>query len=270
MMTAATLNIWNRFGPWEERLIAIRKRLVELSPDVIGLQEVLRSTSGDRLDQAQALTSGLDYQFAWGVASESHGFPVGNAILSRWPIVRSETFALPNGGSDERRSLVFAELDAPFARVPFFVTHLNWMLHHGHVRQEQVRFIADTIARVAPIDGFPPILVGDFNAEPDSDEIRFMRGLTGLGGKCVYFADAFGVAGDRSLGATFARRNPFAAANHEPDRRIDYVFVRGPDQNLRGEPVDARVCFDEPVGGVFPSDHFGVIARISTSAEDFS
>jgi endonuclease/exonuclease/phosphatase family metal-dependent hydrolase len=264
MMKVATLNIWNRFGPWDERLVAIRKRLAEVSPDVIGLQEVLRSTTGDRLDQAQAVSSGLGYHFAWGLASESHGFPVGNAILSRWPILKSETFVLPNGGSDEQRSLVYAELDAPFARVPFFVTHLNWMLHHGHVRQEQVRFVADTIARVAPIGGFPPVVVGDFNAEPDSDEIRFMRGLTGLGGKCVYFADCFGVAGDGTPGVTFARKNPFAAQVREPDRRIDYVFVRGPDDRYRGEPLRARVCFDEPVDGVYPSDHFGVVAEIST------
>jgi endonuclease/exonuclease/phosphatase family metal-dependent hydrolase len=264
MMKVATLNIWNRFGPWDERLIAIRQRLAELSPDVIGMQEVLRSTSGDKLDQGAAVASGLGYEIAWGLASESHGFPVGNAILSRWPILRSETFVLPSGGSDERRSLVFAELNAPFGRVPFFVTHLNWMLHHGHVRQEQVRFVADTVARVAPISGFPPIVVGDFNAEPDSDEIRFMRGLTGLGGKCVYFADCFGVAGDGSKGTTYARRNPFAATVREPDRRIDYVFVRGPDDRYRGEPLEARVCFDEPVNGVFPSDHFGVVATIST------
>jgi hypothetical protein len=35
-------------------------------------------------------------------------------------------------------------------------------------------------------------VMGDFNAEPDSDEIRFLRGLTGFGGPCVYFATASG------------------------------------------------------------------------------
>jgi endonuclease/exonuclease/phosphatase family metal-dependent hydrolase len=266
MLKVATLNIWNRFGPWEQRLPAIRKRLSELAPDVIGLQEVLRSTQGDRLDQVALVSDGLGYHAAWGVASEAHGFPVGNAIFSRWPIARSETFPLPDGGSDERRSLVFAEIDAPFGKLPFFVTHLNWKLHHGHIRCQQVRFIADIIMRTCPIaaGGFPPIVVGDFNAEPDSDEIRFMRGLTGLGGECVYFADAFGVCGDGTPGITYARKNPFAAAVHEPDRRIDYVFVRGPDDRYRGEPLSARVCFDEPVDGTLPSDHFGVVATVST------
>jgi hypothetical protein len=39
--------------------------------------------------------------------------------------------------------------------------------------------------------------------------------------------------------------------------------VRGPDDAQRGEPTEARVCFDEAHGGTFPSDHFGVIATIT-------
>jgi endonuclease/exonuclease/phosphatase family metal-dependent hydrolase len=257
---AATLNIWSRFGPWEERLAAIREGLGTLGPDVIGLQEVLRFPE---LDQAALIADGLGYEVAWGLASENHGFPMGNAVLSRWPIVRHEVFELPTGGSDESRSVTFVEIDAPFGRLPFFCTHLNWKLHHGHVRALQVRALADFVGRLAPIAGFPPVVVGDFNAEPESDEIRFMRGLTGLGGTCVYFADAFGVAGDGSPGATFSKKNPFAEPLREPERRIDYVFVRGPDDAQRGEPTEARVCFDRSHGGTFPSDHFGVIATIT-------
>lgn len=256
---AATLNIWNRFGPWEERARAIREGLRALAPDVIGMQEVLRY--GD-FDQAAIVSEGLGYEVAWGIASENHGYPVGNAILSRWPIVRSETIALPDGGSDESRSVVFAEIAAPFGKLPFFATHLNWKLHHGHVRCLQVKALAAMIAERAPIGGFPPVVVGDFNAESESDEIRFMRGLTGLGGKCVYFADSFGVAG-HGPGVTFSKRNPFAEPLREPERRIDYVFVRGPDDAQRGEPSECRVCFDEPYEGTFPSDHFGVIATIT-------
>lgn len=256
----ATLNIWNRFGPWEEREVAIRKHLAALAPDVIGLQEVLRVPE---LDQATLLAEDGGYHVAWGKASEGHGYPFGNAILSRWPILRSETMALPNGGTDETRSLVFAELDSPYGKIPFFCTHLNWKFDHGHVRQLQVRAVTDHIARLAHAEGFPPIVVGDFNAEPDSDEIRFMRGLTTLGGTSVYFADAFGIAGDGTRGATFSRENPFAEVLREPSRRIDYVFVRGPDDIQRGEPRAAKVCFDTPYAGTFPSDHFGVVATIT-------
>ncbi len=257
---AATLNIWNRFGPWEERLVGIHAQLKALAPDVIGLQEVLNYQG---FDQGKLVSEGLGYHVAWGVAAENHGFPVGNAILSKWEITRQETIPLPDGGSDEQRSVIFAELNAPFGKVPVFCTHLNWKLHHGHIRQLQVRALADAVAERAPISGFPPVVMGDFNAEPDSDEIRFMKGLTGLGGKCVYFADAFGVAGDGTPGFTFSKRNDHAAFIREPERRIDYIFVRGPDDTQRGEPMEAAVCFDHPHKGVFPTDHFGVTCVIT-------
>jgi len=127
---------------------------------------------------------------AWGITSENHGFPTGNAILSKWPIARTEVIPLPNGGSDEQRSVVFAELASPFGKIPTFCTHLNWRLHHGHIRQLQVKALTAAVARLAPEEGFPAIVMGDFNAEADSDEIRYLRGLTGLGGECVYFADS--------------------------------------------------------------------------------
>jgi endonuclease/exonuclease/phosphatase family metal-dependent hydrolase len=107
--------------------------------------------------------------------------------------------------------------------------------------------------------------VGDFNATPDSDEIRFMTGLSSLGVRSVYFVDAFGLVGHGD-GTTFSRHNPFATDLREPDRRIDYIFVRGPDQRGRGEPLDSRVCFDRAVNGVYPTDHFGVVANIRVDA----
>ena len=61
-------------------------------------------------------------------------------------------------------------------------------------------------------------------------------------------------------------KNPYAALLREPDRRIDFIWVRGGDERFRGEPLSARVAFDVPVtfsgGDVFPSDHFGVVAEL--------
>lgn len=261
----ATLNIWNRFGPWESRLVAIRRAMQALAPDLVGLQEVVRLDpgQGDSLDQAAAIADGLGYHTAY---SRAHDEPwLGNAALSRWPIVARRTFELPRVGTDERRNLLFADVDAPFGRVPFFVTHLNWRFDDGHVREAQVREIAQCIESVVDPQGFPAILVGDFNAEPESDEIRYLRGLTSLSaGRRVYFQDAFGLTGGASRGCTYVRANPWAASSTEPDRRIDYVFVRGRDERSRGLPIGARVCFDQPVDGVFPSDHFGVAATLRT------
>jgi len=216
---------------------------------------------GDLLDQGKAIAESLGYHLAFG-KSQGEGYAFGNAVLSRWPIARQEVFPLPQLDDTEPRSLLFTEVYAPFGKIPFFVTHLSWRLHEGHVRQAQVLAIAEIISEICPIQAFPPILVGDFNAEPESDEIRFLGGYASLGRKCVYFADAFRVAGDGTPGVTFSKRNAFAEPLGEPERRIDYVFVRGPDDQRRGQPLDAKVCLDQPEGGVFPSDHFGVIATI--------
>jgi endonuclease/exonuclease/phosphatase family metal-dependent hydrolase len=261
-LRVATLNIWNRFGPWKERLVAIRAGVGTLAPDLLGLQEVLRLDpgEGDGLDQAAAIADGFGYQIAY---ARWEGERWGNAILSRWPIARSHGFELPRAGTDEKRTLLFAEIKSPFGPIPFFVTHLNWKFDEGHVRETQVREVALHIESLAPPEAFPAILVGDFNAEPDADEVRFLRGLTSLGGsRRVYFQDALAAAGDGSPGFTFARRNPFASPLREPERRIDYIFVRGRDERSRGEPLETSVCFDQAVDGTFASDHFGVVATL--------
>ena len=256
-----TLNIWNRQGPWEQRLGLIRAGIQRLSPDLVGLQEVIEH---EGRSQADDIAQDLGYATAFGTAHDlGGGVRFGNAVLSRWPVASARVMPLPTGETDERRSLLLAEIDSPHGKLPFFVTHLNWKLHHGFVRELQVAAVAAHVKATAPIAGLPPVLVGDFNAEPDATEIRFLRGLHALGGTSTYFADCFGITGE-GRGITFdAARNPFAAPTHEPPRRIDYVFVRGPDSAVRGKPLGARVVLDEVVDGICATDHYGVLAEIS-------
>jgi endonuclease/exonuclease/phosphatase family metal-dependent hydrolase len=194
---------------------------------------------------------------------------MGNAVLSRFPIHETRTFRLPDQGTGEPRALLYALLDAPWGELPVFVTHLNWRFDHGYVRLLQVAFIAERVSELAPVQSgcLPPVLMGDFNAAPDSDEIRFLTGLHVLDGKSVHFADAWVYGGDGTPGSTYDPRNDYARRNREPPRRIDYVFTRGPDAELRGEPLHARLAFHEPVGGgddaLWASDHFGVYAEIA-------
>ncbi len=247
-------------GPWEERLVAIKKEIERSKPDILGLQEVLVIPELE-FDQGRAIADAFGYHVAYGRSPDGNQYSIGNAVLSRWPIARTVAFGLP--GTDEHRSLVFAEVDSPAGKIPFFSTHLNWKFEESSVRQLQVQCIARFIDANAPRDGFPPILVGDFNADVDSDEIRFLRGVGSLGGASVHYHDVYGHVGAQP-GVTFSRKNAYAALLREPDRRIDYIFVRGGDERFRGEALSARVAFDVPVGEAFPSDHFGVIAELRT------
>jgi endonuclease/exonuclease/phosphatase family metal-dependent hydrolase len=142
------------------------------------------------------------------------------------------------------------------------------------VRLEQVRFIADHVVQLAPDDRedcLPAVLMGDFNADPDSDEIRYLRGLHGVDGRSVFFTDAWSYVNGVAPGFTFDRGNAFAARAHEPPRRIDYIFVRGPDAKFRGEPLETRLAFTRSAktsqGPVWASDHFGVVTDLEVSAE---
>jgi endonuclease/exonuclease/phosphatase family metal-dependent hydrolase len=261
----ATLNIWNRGGPWAQRLPLMRDGLLALDADVIGLQEVLGFTGMP--NQADEIAAGTGwnvyYAPAWALGG---GLSVGNAILSPHRLFDTATLPLPTPPQLDTRSVAFARVDLPHGPMPVFVTHLNYQAHLGHVRCQQVRALAKHVSALAPIDGPPPVLAGDFNADPDSDEMRFLRGLTPLGETSVYFADCWltTVGGEpgAGFGYTYDRRNAYALRSREPSRRIDYVFVRGPDRNLRGEPVSARLALDQPVAGVWPSDHFAVVADI--------
>jgi endonuclease/exonuclease/phosphatase family metal-dependent hydrolase len=273
----ATLNIWNKSGPWPERLALIRAQLAELAPDLLGLQEVLRLVRDGRPvltpagDQATEIAEGLGFEIAYAAAADyGSGLHFGNALLSRHPIREARTFPLPDEGSGEHRSLLYARVETPFGELPVFVTHLNWKLHQGHVRLAQVRFIVERIFELAPVDerALPPVLMGDLNADPEADEIRYLRGSATIAGRSVYFADAWTYGADGGPGYTFDRKNRFAALAHEPPRRIDYIFVRGPDRKFRGEPLVTRLAFATPQGELWPSDHFGVVTEIAASPRE--
>jgi endonuclease/exonuclease/phosphatase family metal-dependent hydrolase len=292
-LRVATLNIWNRSGPWPERLAAIRAEVRHLAPDILGLQEVLRTVppgsdphgvwlvpeivpDGGAADQASVIAAGTHGHVAYARAADyGDGLAFGNAVLSKHPIIEHAAFELPGRETGETRALLYALVKHPAGLVPVFVTHLNWKLHHGAVRVRQVQFICDRIKELAPTDDarLPPVVMGDFNASPDSDEIRYMTGLGTIDGKSVYFADAWAYGGDDTSGFTFDRKNRFAAVAHEPPRRIDYIFVRGPDGKLRGEPLETRVVFSKWVPGaggpVWPSDHFGVVTDLSVEAKSW-
>jgi endonuclease/exonuclease/phosphatase family metal-dependent hydrolase len=262
VLKVLTVNIWNRQGPWDQRLALLRAGLARLAPDVVGLQEVL---SDGTTSLAHAIADGLGYEVRFGSAKEvGGGIHFGNAVLSRFPIASAATDPLPSADTDEVRCVLTTEVTTPHGPMPFVCTHLSWRCHHGYLREQQVKEVARVIKRRAPVRGghLPLVLVGDMNARPDSTEIRFLNGNHALDGESIYLADCFAEVGT-GPGFTFdGSRNPFAAATHELPRRIDYILARGPDALGRGIPLRCEVVLDEVADGVAASDHFGVYAEL--------
>ena len=260
-----TWNIWWRFGPFEARQPGILATLRTLDADIIALQEVW---SDEETNLAAIFAEALGYHHAFEPAMEIDGFGFGNAVLSRWPIRDSASEALSGREeTGEDRLVLYAEVDGPRGSIPVFTTHLTWRPHHGPVRQRQVAEICRFIEKTLHGDGtrqrtFPPLLCGDLNAEPMSDEIRMLRGLAAPPVKDLVFNDAWIVAGGGGPGITWDNRNPFIAPIHMPDRRIDYILSGMAMAGGAGYPVSCRIIGDQPVDGVWPSDHFGLLAEL--------
>lgn len=258
-LRVVTWNVWWRYGPWERRQPAIEATLRALDADVIALQEVWDDGS-DNL--AAGLAQALGRSHVYQGAEKRNGLGFGNAVLSRWPISRTDWRPLPGEReSNEGRCVLFAELDGPRGPVQVFSTHLNWRFDHSAIRQRQVLEIVRFVASKRP-RSYPPIVCGDFNAEPVSDEIRMMTGQAACPCEGVVFRDAWNVAGVGSEGYTWDNRNDFARAEFEPDRRIDYVFVGEAEARGAGHVVDCRLAADAPFEGLWPSDHLAVMAEL--------
>lgn len=263
-LTVMSWNLWWRFGPWAQRQPAIAATLARLAPDIVCLQEVWEERHGpSQADQLAAALGGYHVAHAAGLGFDLAPESLGNAILSRWPIRAHEARRLPApAGLDELRVVLRADVDGPRGPLEVFVTHLNWRMDQSDVRQDQVRALCAFIAETSDRRTFPPILAGDFNAEPDSDEIRLPTGLRAVPVPKLVFLDAWRTAGDGGRGFTWSNANPFATMDCEPDRRLDYVFVGYPRAQGAGQVLAARVEGTQLVDGIYPSDHYAIVAEV--------
>lgn len=257
-----TLNIWNDDGPWIERSRLIREQISTLDPDLIGFQEVLR---GEDLDLLEELLEGTDYQGDFVCATSGwprQGVELGNAIVSRWPIITRQELVLPTAEGHEGRAALIGTINSPIGEITFASTHLSWRMDQGHIRERQVAVIAEYLDYPLMEGGFPPIIVGDFNTISDSTEIRFLTGKHSFGGRSFFLRDAWAHAGDGSAGLTWTTENPYIPRWLEPERRVDYIFVGLPTQMGLGDILSCQIVCNQPVDGVWPSDHFGLLAEL--------
>jgi endonuclease/exonuclease/phosphatase family metal-dependent hydrolase len=266
-LRAVTLNLWGEQPPLEARMAGAVAELERLAPDVVALQEV-RQVPGVVENQAAVLARRFGWDHRWALATPWGGGEEGLAILSRHSITFDAAHELPGATPDERRILLHATIATPAGPVHVFTTHLNYRLAHGLIREAQVVAAEKIAAAAAEPSTLPTIWMGDFNATPDSDEMRFLRGLTTLDGRRVYWEDAWLARHRRDPeadGWTWARRNPQTGRLGwlALDRRIDYVYVTPERRDGRGAILDCELCFDRPdADGVYPSDHFGLVATI--------
>ncbi|HEU0029291.1 MAG TPA: endonuclease/exonuclease/phosphatase family protein [Kofleriaceae bacterium] len=277
-----TLNLWGTEPPLDRRLALAIRQLSALAPDVVCLQEVrpLDGMAGRTTAEVIADGLGMAAHYAVAVAWDDGVHPrlpagqEGLAILAR-EIGEVRTLPLPEARVAEARLLLSAQVTTAAGPIWVHTTHLHYRLDDGAAREQQVLAIDETIRALRTDTSPPQILCGDMNATPDSDEMRFLRGLTTLGGRRTHFQDAWlrlhdepraGDGPDR--GITWSSENELTRPlrSLDIDRRIDYIYVTSRKKDGRGTVHDCRVVLTERDGELCASDHYGVMADVQIAA----
>jgi endonuclease/exonuclease/phosphatase family metal-dependent hydrolase len=264
---AVTLNLWGEQPPLERRMRGVIDGLRALDADLIALQEV-RQIPGVLPNQAETIAAALGMNVHSAMATPWGGGEEGLALLSRHPIGEPVRRELPHATPEETRIAIGITADTPLGPLRAFTTHLTYRLHDGQKREDQIVALEALVAETP--SELPKLVMGDFNAVPDSDEIRWLKGLRSVAGRRAYYQDAFAMIHPDDPGHTWARENPFTSRLEwlQPGRRIDYIFVTPRRRDGRGIVRDCRVVLDRAdETGCHPSDHYGLLADVQISKE---
>lgn len=158
-------NVW--YGTQLDKVSSFIK---DSKADIIGLQEVTQTPEGTK-NLAEELSRDLGFQYAYanGADARSWGknFFIGNAVLSRFPIVSRQTHILSKENS---RSAIQADIMIDGRLVHVFSTHfLHTHQKPSIIQEEQAR----TLVSVVPDSH--AIVMGDFNATPESATLAIMK-----------------------------------------------------------------------------------------------
>ena len=196
------------------------KTILELDADIVGLNEIRgKGIHPEFTDQTVILSklTGLNnYYFAkaikfkWG--------PYGNAFISKYPIVKSETIPIPDpkakryDGYYETRCILKAKLS----------NGLTVLVTHFGLNPDEHENAVKTV--VENLEKEKCILMGDFNVIPDNEVLKPIRE------KMVDTADWF-------------NEGKFSYPSDNPNRKIDYIFV-SPDIKVIAADIPAIVAAD--------------------------
>jgi len=213
----ATYNIHKGLSHFNRRMVIheLRDNLRALNADIVFLQEVQgrHERHATRFDnwpiepQYEFLADEVWQDYAYGrnaVYDQGHH---GNAILSRYPILRAENQDISTH-SFERRGLLHCEIDYPKLRQPLHCICVHLGLNERG-RRHQIGALIERLRELVP-QGAPLIVAGDFNDWRNLVGRRLLQALE--------LREAF-----RDHRGRPARSFPSAF----PILRLDRIYVRG-------------------------------------------
>jgi len=255
----------NAYGPanpdWERRHRLLADTIRELGPDVLALQEVPLDIDGDL-----GRILGRGYHLAPFSQSENG---VGGTLATRWShrFVTEIDLRITDRARDTLSwcAAVLIELDTPVGTVVVAHHKPSWPFPFEHEREQQAVVVARALEEHIGSRDLHAVVLGDFDATPDSASLLFWRGRRSVDGLSVCYQDAWEYAHHNDPGYTFEVTNPLVRDGEVATavtRKIDHILVRSV---LHGPTLQVMRCervLDHPSDGVWASDHFGVLADL--------
>lgn len=255
-----TWNVWGRYGSdWEARQAALEDSLAAIEPDVICLVEAWRLGDSSQPERIARRLTLPHFHFLGDWQQED--WISGLGLVSRWPMSEPHERALRSDDGSVSGTAIHVVVDGERGPIQLFAAMLDYPLHASATRQAQVKQLVQFVQE-AGSHRDPVIICGDFNAGPDSDEIRMLTGRSAVASPGMVFYDSWELAGDGSPGYTWSNRNPLAAIGLYPDRRFDYIFSAWPRRGGVGHPVHAALLGNASPDEKQISDHYGLLADL--------
>ncbi|AKG21649.1 endonuclease/exonuclease/phosphatase [Calothrix sp. 336/3] len=260
MIKVATINILFKMELWDKRQDLLVSGLQATNADIIALQEVnILGNTGDRL--AEKLGMPYVYQVNCYESPYTGGPAYGIAILSRYPFIKQASLDLKTQG----RVAQLVQVEINNQPVIICNGHYYWQPGSCQARMEQFQLLVNWLSELSP--ELPIIMVGDFNATPDTPEITFLR---------HHFTSAY--AQFHGAEPEYTCPTPLARANRKLWRKmalgminavvhrsikswrgtLDYVFFNQHLQVNHCELILTEPAPENPL--LYPSDHFGIAA----------
>ena len=252
-ITLLSLNIWNINQPFESRMSELVRFLRHATPHIVALQEVSRTSDGERQSRMIANEAGYDLE-DYVRSGDWDGREEGLAVLTRVPSSKSDPITLPLASDNMPRvaQVVRADVGGTIGPVDVVNTHFSFPPKDTFGRLAQATTLIQKIRSHYVQHGRPIILCGDLNDDPKSAPVQRL-----FGDPQFRLRDAWDVNPSKQ-GLTYASSNEWARPELGLDRRIDYVAV--------SETLTVDWCTLTLTGkdGWKPvSDHYGVLAQIS-------
>jgi len=261
VLRVLSLNVFHdhpRFEYLPERLDLIAEEIKRLEVDIVCLQEVPWTREFGSAAEIIARKIGMNHAYLRANGNRrAILFEEGSAILSRYPLENPSFVELiPQSGFFEHRIALHTTVVTPWGHVAVFVTHLT----NGEpdINYEQALSLKKFVEHTKePLK----IVAGDFNAQPESPQVRTLTQEWG---------DSYRLANPSAQGYTCCIEDLTNGSDGILEKRIDYIFIVSEDPTQYTVHA-AEVVFAQPFttadSPLWASDHAGLLIEIQTGGE---